>query len=202
MIGRPSILLFDLGGVLVENTGFDELRRLRPGALSNADVRARWLASPSLRAFERGQISAGLFAEQFVKEWQLRIPPAAFLVEFERWPKGLFPGAEGLLHRLQSQYRVACLTNTNELHWSRRRELGLLFDHVFLSHELGLVKPDAEIFEYVIQHLEVEPHRIAFFDDSLQNVEVAARIGIQAHHVVGLCELGTALSRLGLRSEP
>ena len=195
---RPDVLLFDLGGVLIENAGLDELRRICPDSLDESEIRARWLASPSVRAFELGHITPGDFASRFVAEWNLRLPAEAFIAEFEHWPRSLFPGAEDLLLRLRSRQRVGCLSNSNALHWASRQGLRLLFDHVFLSHELGLIKPDPGIFRCAIERLGVAPDRIAFFDDSLPNVEAAAAAGIQAHHVVGLVELERTLTRLGL----
>ncbi len=195
---RPSVLLFDIGGVLVENAGFEELRRMCPEISGDPELRLRWLGSPSVMAFERGRISPTEFAKQFVDEWRLPLSPDAFLGEFESWPRGLFPGAADLLDALRPHYRLACLTNSNEVHWAARPGLRALFHEIFSSHELGLVKPEPEVFQHVLEHLSVEPDRVAFFDDSPPNVEAAAAAGMRAHQVVGLGELRGALERLGL----
>jgi putative hydrolase of the HAD superfamily len=70
----------------------------------------------------------------------------------------------------------------------------------YFSDELGLVKPDREIFEHVIRDLGVPPSRIAFFDDTAINVEVARDAGMAAYEVDGIVELEARLHQLGLLS--
>jgi putative hydrolase of the HAD superfamily len=191
-------MLLDVGGVLVENAGFAELRSLLPEAPADPELRLRWLESASVRAFELGRIAPTEFAKRFVDEWRIALSPDAFLEEFSRWPRGLFPGASDLLDALRARYRVACLTNSNQVHWDARPELRTLFHEVFSSHELGLIKPEPEIFRYVLERLSIAPARVAFFDDSAPNVEAAAAAGMRAHQVVGLEQLRSALARLDL----
>lgn len=190
------VLLFDLGGVLVDFAGFSELGALCP--LGESEIRARWLDSPAVRAFERGALTPQEFARRFVAEWHLALAPEHLLAEFIRWNRGLYPGAERLLRRLRASHRVACLSNSNESHWAAWPELPGLFDDAFLSHQLSAVKPDAEIFERAIERLGVDPAAILYFDDSAPNVEAARRAGMAAHQVAGLAALERRLAALGL----
>lgn len=192
---RP-VLLFDLGGVLVDFAGFSELAALCP--LPEDEIRGRWLESPAVRAFERGALAAPEFARRFVAEWDLALEPERLLAEFIRWNRGFYPGAERLLRRLRPRHRLACLSNSNESHWAARPELPPLFDDVFPSHHLGLVKPDREIFERVIARLDVDATAIHFFDDSAVNVLAARRAGMAAHQVAGIPALEARLAELGL----
>jgi HAD superfamily hydrolase (TIGR01509 family) len=73
-----------------------------------------------------------------------------------------------------------------------------LFDHRFLSHELGLVKPDREIFEHVLARLGCPADRVLFLDDNLINVEGARAAGLHAERARGLAEVRSALARHGL----
>ena len=71
---------------------------------------------------------------------------------FRWWPESLFDGAVELVNTVRARVPVRCLSNTNAVHWVQlRRSWGLdrLFDVVFLSDELGLLKPEREIFERV-----------------------------------------------------
>ena len=182
---RPDILLFDLGGVLVENVIFDELPKLLPISIEDDELRSRWLFSPSDQAFERGQIAPDEFALGFAKEWELEISPDEFLEHFASWPRGPFPGALELIDRVMSNYRVALLTNCNAIHWDRMAAFRDRAHACFSSHLLGLVKPDSLIFERVADELKDNPEAICFFDDSLQNVEAARRIGMRAYQARG-----------------
>lgn len=51
-------------------------------------------------------------------------------------------------------------------------------DKIFVSYELGLLKPDAEIYKQVLRLLKAKPEEVVFIDDKLKNVEAAKSIGI------------------------
>ena len=57
-----------------------------------------------------------------------------------------------------------------------------IFDHIFISAELGLAKPDPKIFRYVLDTLKQDPEEIVFIDDFLENVDGAREAGIHAIH--------------------
>ena len=59
------------------------------------------------------------------------------------------------------------------------------FDELFLSYEMHVNKPDAEIYNKMIEKLKVEPNQIYFFDDIKSNVESAKELGINAYLVTG-----------------
>ncbi len=177
-----KVLLFDLGGVLVENNGSAELTAMLPFPIEAEQLWHRWLASPAVRQFERGEISPEAFASAFVDEWRIKLEPSAFIAAFATWPKRVFAGAEDLLRRLKGQHHLACLSNTNAIHWKRFPALHALFDSCFLSHEMGFVKPDRGAFEYALARLDARPEDVYFFDDLLLNVNAAREIGINAFH--------------------
>jgi len=53
------------------------------------------------------------------------------------------------------------------------------FDHLFLSAEFRMAKPDAEIYEYVMRQMGKTPEEIFFIDDKTENLEAASQIGWQ-----------------------
>jgi putative hydrolase of the HAD superfamily len=80
-------------------------------------------------------------------------------------------------------FRTAILSNLPRvLGEELRRTPGFLehFDHVTFSYELGVVKPQSEIYVDAIRGLEVEPSQALFLDDKAENVEGARAIGLQA----------------------
>lgn len=195
---RFATLLFDLGGVLVENTHLDDLPSLVPDHLPRNDLHGLWLSSPAVRQFERGQIDAVTFSTQLVSEWNLTLTPSAFLERVAAWPKGFYPGAADLLTALRRRHQVAYLSNSNALHWAGFSTILGYADRAFSSHICGLVKPDPDVFEFVISELDVEPSAICFFDDSPSNVQAARRAGMEAHLTKGFGELTSRLGTLGL----
>ena len=190
---RPSLLMFDLGGVLIQSTVFEHLNRLLPMSAQTMDIKERWLSSPSVRQFERGEISSNDFAEGFVAEWGLELTPQAFLKEFSSWPRNFFPGARETVHELRKSYRVGCLSNSNPLHWSKFDDLEDMFDISVFSHLIGAIKPDREIFALAVSECDVDPQDVYFFDDCAANVRSAQSLGMNAFQVDGFNSLKRVL---------
>jgi glucose-1-phosphatase len=194
---HPTVLLFDLGGVLVENVGFERLNALLPRPMPVEELKTRWLASTAVRSFEVGSCSASVFAGELVAEWQLSLSPEAFLDAFASWPKGLYPGAAELLSQLRGRFTLACLSNSNAVHWQRFGGFREYFQISLSSHVLGQVKPDAACFTRALQECNVNASAVAFFDDSLTNVAAARALGMRAFHVNGLVEVQRTLAAEG-----
>lgn len=205
MVGRVvgsrfEYVLFDLGGVIVELGGVGSMMDLA-GIGSDDEVWRRWLSCPWVRKFERGWCSIDEFAAGMVDEWALPVEPDEFLALFSAWPRGVFDGAEELVNAVRERVSVGCLSNTNEVHWNDQRDrwgLGAMFDVHFLSHELGLVKPDRELFEHVTGALEVAPDQVLFLDDNTINVDGARAAGLVASHVRGVDQARAALASHGV----
>jgi putative hydrolase of the HAD superfamily len=194
----PSLLLFDLGGVLIESSVFEHLNRLLPKPLESSALKERWLHSPAVQQFERGGSPADEFADSFIAEWGLRLTPRTFLKEFAAWPRQFFPGARKTIRYLRANYRVGCLSNSNPLHWQRFGEFEDDFDITLFSHLLGAIKPDPEIFVLALSKCDVEPSEVYFFDDCSANVHSAQNLGIMAFHVDGFESLQNVLNVQGL----
>src|SRR5512145_145269 len=191
------VILFDLGGVLVEVEGVAALQRMLGRPLSQEEVWQRWLtASVWVSTFESGQCTPEAFAAGVVTEWGLPVTAEAFLDDFRQWPKQLFPGVRDMLVLLAQRCTLACLSNTNTLHWPHVRDtLGLsgLLHRYYLSHEIGHLKPARAAFEHVLADLGCAPSRVVFLDDNQLNVDAAQAVGIQAHRTAGITEVKTAL---------
>lgn len=192
------VILFDLGGVLIDNAGEEGLRAILPYDLDREQIWARWLASTAVRQFECGRISPEQFAALFIEEWRLELGPADFLEAFAAWPQGLFEGAENLVRELRVHHRVGCLTNNNAVHWAKFPQLQELFDLKFASHLTGFIKPDRAAFEHVLLELDVAANEVYFFDDLRQNIAAARAVGINAVHVKEFPDIESALRAEGL----
>jgi putative hydrolase of the HAD superfamily len=94
------------------------------------------------------------------------------------------PGTLGVLHALAAGgTRLALLSNAGAdfAGWLRHGSFSPLFDHVFVSGELQLVKPDAAIYEHVIAELGIEASDFLFVDNKSENVEGARAVGGDGH---------------------
>lgn len=190
MADPVDLVLFDLGGVLIEVAGVRAMLELT-GIASEEELWRRWLTCRWVRRFESGRCSEADFAAGVVADWQLELSPAAFLAAFQDWPTGPLPGAAELVAQTRASVATGCFSNTNALHWHDHIAawpLAGLFDHRFLSFELGLLKPDTAAFAQVAELLEVPAERVLFLDDNAVNVAGAAAAGFQAARAAGVHE--------------
>ena len=190
-----DVLLFDLGGVLIDFRGFEALNRVFENRYDASQIRSRWLACTAVTDFECGRIAPAVFAERFVAQWELDWSPAHFLETFASWVTPLTDEATALLAGVRGDFHLACLSNCNEVHWAEIGASRGHFDSAFLSFEMGVAKPDSRIFEQAVAALGVPPDRIRFFDDTEENLHAARALGIRGELVRGLDDLATRLSR-------
>jgi FMN phosphatase YigB (HAD superfamily) len=197
---RTDLVLFDLGGVLIQPGGVASMRTLA-GIDNDEALWARWLGCRWVQRFEAGLCSPEEFADGMVADWNLPLEPAAFLTEFGGWPEPPFEGALELVDAVQATVPAGFLSNMNSFQWAANYEaipLTQAFAYRFLSFELGLVKPDAGVFEAVADRLPVPRRRVLFLDDNLVNVKAAQAAGFNACHVRGIGAAREALVTAGV----
>ena len=194
----PDAILFDLGGVLMNFGGLQRLAELS-GEADGPALRSKWVGSKWVQAFERGKCDAEAFGEGVVSDWGLDLTPAEFVDDFVRWSAGPFAGSVELVRSLHGTIRMGCLSNTNPAHWQQHLDRwGIVgyFDWTFVSHELGMMKPDPELFQHVIRTIGTTADRLLFFDDCNDHVLAARKLGIRAELTRGVSEVQDALVSL------
>ena len=92
-----------------------------------------------------------------------------------------------LLPRIAENYELYALTNTNRIHadFFKREYCSELsnFNHLFISNEIGLRKPEPESFEFVCEYIDLQPSQVLFLDDTRMHVLAAQTLGILAQWV-------------------
>ncbi|PSN11985.1 hypothetical protein C7271_24015 [filamentous cyanobacterium CCP5] len=118
--------------------------------------------------------------------------------EFLEMVQEPMPECEAMLAELKPRYHLSLLSNTNPAHMGKLRRHGFFdyFEVLFLSYEIGQMKPNPAIFQHIIDTLEVVPAQIAFFDDGRSNVEAAQDSGMIAFQVSSPLEIKTAIAQL------
>ena len=195
-----ELILFDVGGVLIELTGVPVLLEWTKGRMDEDELWQRWLTSPAVRRYETGRCGSEDFSRDIVAELEIPVTPHEFLAEFATWPKGPYPEASELLDVLSGHYKLATLCNTNEIYWRKFQESGLLvhFQQHFASHQIGVLKPDKEAFQHVCHATGTSPDCILFLDDNQLNVDGARSAGLQAYRIEGAVAARNQLEELGL----
>jgi len=195
-----KLILFDLGGVLVELAGGDRMLELTRPAMSKDELWSRWFSSSAVTEFETGRSSPDEFAVNIIDEFQLMVSPSDLLEEIEQWVPRAWRGAADLLKELSESFVLATLSNTNILHWNRiRDQMGIVkhFKFTFASCDTGVMKPDPAAYRNVVQATGYQPENILFLDDFDHNVSGALAVGMQAHRVNGVEGVRKKLSDIG-----
>ena len=198
-------LLFDLGNVVFE-IDFDRAfaRWAQYASCDAAVLRERFSHDAAYRRHEIGAIGHAEYFDSLRVSLQIDIPNAQFLDGWNAIFLDEVPGISMALAQAAARAPVYAFSNSNPAHeacWSDR--YGGTFAHfrkIFVSSTIGLRKPDAEAFQFVVKEIGVPAERIIFFDDSLANVEGARACGLQAVHVTSHADVAGTLAALGLRS--
>jgi HAD superfamily hydrolase (TIGR01509 family) len=189
-MSRIDWILFDLGGVLLEVHQpriFNHLQRLTDVPASVIEERLK------SAAFFRDDFMVKEFSPteitRHVNEILGQVLTTADVVDALNAELGAeISTTASLLPDLQRKAHVGCLSNTNSIHWDRLLQSYPFmdkFDRRFASQLLGCAKPGREIYEKVAGHLNAQPRQILFFDDKIENVETAKRLGWHARLYVG-----------------
>lgn len=137
--------------------------------------------------FEKGQISQ----ENFILGFQKHIPNATIDEILFAWNAVLLDFPEYRLEFLQmlsKKYRLFLLSNTDAIHIATfEQKSGIsfysdfynCFEKVYFSFEVGMRKPEAKIYNLLINKHELSPKRTLFVDDKKENTDAAALLGFQ-----------------------
>jgi len=199
-------VLFDFGGVLTTPvwdsfSAFCRTEGLDPDAIKDL-FRGDPEALRELRGLETGELSEADFEATFGKRLGLSNPDG--LID------SMFAGMKPLEPMVDAVRRVRAgglLTGLVSNSWSTahydRDLLAELFDAVVISAEVGLHKPQPEIYRLAAERLEVEPSDCIFVDDLKENCEGAEAIGMTAIRHRGVHETIARLTELtGVELEP
>ncbi len=107
-----------------------------------------------------------------------------------------------LVEGLSRHYRLVLLSNVDRDYWRVVRGMHPELDHfeaLLVSADLGMAKPDPEIFRHVCQLTGTEPQQCLFIDDTAQNVDAARALGFHGHVFRSVPELRAALRQSGAR---
>ncbi|WP_428240663.1 HAD family hydrolase [Gynuella sp.] len=193
---KITTLLIDLGGVLVDLRWRENVSALLQRDVPFEQLHQAWISSKAAKAFETGQSDFNQFISHFQQEFSITKNEQEIQKDFMQMLAGPKAGAKEILTELKKHYRLAVLSNTNPPHISEVREnYGLLehFDDIFLSFEMGCMKPDPEIYLRALEHMAVEPGEVCFFDDGLINVEAAKSLGMHSFQVFSPEEIQQSL---------
>ncbi|MBI2215231.1 MAG: HAD family phosphatase [Acidobacteria bacterium] len=192
--------LFDLGNTVVKLAYERVLHRLSSDASASREELMRIMeGGGGYRDLERGNVSFGEFYQFLRDRAGYRGSLASLREIWTDFFDGPVEGIEDLLERIRLDYRVAFLSNSNEIHAEYiPRHYASLFrreDRFIFSHLHRCAKPDRLIFERALQILGALPNRVVFVDDLVENVTTARDVGMLAYQFHGTRQLAEELER-------
>ncbi|UCE05908.1 MAG: HAD family phosphatase [bacterium] len=194
--------IFDLGQVLVKVDlesfiyQFANEFKIEPIALQNSQNDSAHLD------FQIGKINGETFHQITYKRFNHFVPLDRFKEIWTSMLVGEVDGTADLVNKLhEKRYALSLLSNTDPWHFEYcERNLPVLqkFDRKFLSYELKMKKPDAEIFLAIVKALGTKAEHCLFIDDSEKNVASAKRLNFQTIHFQNARQLRQELEELGI----
>lgn len=160
-------------------------------------IKSRFSFDRPYQLHERGEIEAPEYFASLRKSLGLDLTDEEFVEGWNSVYVGEVPGIAALLADASGKWPIYAFTNSNSTHqreWSKRfKDVLSHFRKVFVSSEIGKRKPEREAFEIVSREIGVTPERILLFDDTLENITGARRMGMQAVHVASTRDIEACL---------
>ena len=201
LFANTRAVIFDFGGVICD-ADTNRLHSFLKTSLHISDPEAK-------SAFE-ALLHTDLEISEFWKEYALRqgwILPYDFVERLVKVILGCVyevPGTLPLIDDLRAAgLQVGILSNVTEEVADLIAKLGYYdgYDPLILSYQVDMKKPDPQIFEYLLKELSLPPEEVLFIDDRIENVQAAAKFGIETIHFRTGPDLKRKCQKLGLIPE-
>ena len=186
-------IIFDLGGVIM-NIDFKKTEEAFHllGLENFSDHISQFHITDFFEKYETGMLSDEDFVKGLRELSGKDIPGEKIVAAWNALLLDFPPRRIELLKKLRTQYRTFLLSNTNSIHHDEfqarlKREQGVyledLFEKTYYSHTANLRKPEAAIFELVLNENKLVPSETLFVDDTASNFPQAEALGIQVYHL-------------------
>ena len=199
-------IFFDIGGVLIDI----HPERTYQYLSDSADVEAN-MVKESFPWDDHDQYERGIMNnEDWFIAYKDALPQPCCLKRSDFWNAWkLLLGEEkntvNILEALNKQYSIWLLSNTNPKHIQDEIEKRYLFPSLVngavYSFDVGVRKPEKEIYEIAMQRANANPQECLFIDDLLENIQAAKQIGIEGIHFISSEQLKQELVHLGIINE-
>ncbi|MEX0996853.1 MAG: HAD family phosphatase [Flavobacteriaceae bacterium] len=180
-------LLFDFGDVFLNLDKEATSRELKKLGANQFTPEMQLLNNQ----YEKGEITS----ETFVNGYQKWFPKVSKQQLIDAWNAILLDFPEHRILFLEQlaaskEYQLLLLSNTNEIHinWVKEnihyfKRFKNCFEKFYLSHEINLRKPDASIYEFVLEDNQLKPENVLFIDDTKANTDAAKALGFNVWNI-------------------
>lgn len=195
-------IVFDLGGVIMNlNVPQTIIEFSRLGITNIVNNTGHHYTDAIFYDFEIGKVSENEFVEKL--SCMTNSKPS-YLQVIEAWNAMILDMPReriNILLDLKKNYKIYLLSNTNSTHQQKfisevneanNFSFNDLFEKAYYSHEIGMRKPNEDVFKFLLKDSNLKPEETLFIDDSIENINAAEKLGIQTYHI----QEGNSLERL------
>lgn len=191
-MGKIKNVVFDLGGVIIDINRDEAVRRLIEIGVKDAEVlidpyEQKWI----FQDLETGKIGVEEFCRLLGEHIGKEIPFEDIKYAWLGFVGGVSQYKLDYILKLRESYQVYMLSNTNPIiqyEWAQTnqftsagRPLNDYFDKIYTSFEIGVTKPDREIFDYMIRDSGMVPEETLFVDDGERNIVIGKELGFHTY---------------------
>ncbi len=182
-MAQIKAIVFDVGGVLTSwsrEATYEDLKDEL--GFNDKSVDEFW--KNYVHPYGRGEVTETELWERASRELGIRqVSPKENLIgrTFVKTTKPYKEILEYACKLKERGFKIAILSNTNEVHTKYVEQIGAFkpFDYIFLSHEVGIRKPDPKIYKHLLEKLDAQPKVVLFIDDTPENIETAKKLGMR-----------------------
>lgn len=178
-----KVIIFDLGKIFLDYS-FDTIFQswAKTTGIPATHLKEQYRIDTEFFLYETGKITIEQYYHHLCDLLTMDISYYEFVEGWNSMLIGLYPGSTELLDKIPQRISKVLLSNTNEAHTillrKRYKSFFDRFESVFFSNEIGLRKPNAESFQFVLDRYAVDPAEVLYFDDMDENIESAKRMKI------------------------
>lgn len=184
-------IIFDLGGVII-NLDYNRTAQafIDLGLGNFNEIYSKAKQTDLFDNFEKGFLSPEAFRTELRQYLPVEITNEQIEAAWNAMLLDIPPHRVDFLLQAAKKYRIFLLSNTNAIHvkaFTRMAEevygkngFEGVFERHYYSCQMGMRKPDAEIFEKVLSENNLDRTQTLFIDDSNQHIEGALRVGLHA----------------------
>jgi len=208
MTSSIKLFIFDMGGVVVQNSsiagtiaahlGISKRAFLRGTSSDYEDTHASSYNLSDIYAITQGKINSERFWGNFTQRTGIAVSGDPW---YDLFDPAFDKKIAAIIARLKTNgYRVVCGTNTIEAHYRKHEERGdySIFDTVYASHLMGIMKPDMAFWRFILSKENIQPSEAFFVDDSEENTNAAKKLGLTTHLFTNVEGLANSLKTYGV----
>lgn len=184
-----KVVIFDWGGIVESHeNNLEDLIKVKKRTIKkfNPSLDEQEILKGWTNYTPRGHKAGAVNDPEEIKKWldsieknlNIIVPHEEFIKAYEEEGTKVkyYKEVVDFAHSLKGKCEIAILSNLLPIDKKRINDQYDLskFDHVYLSFELGLRKPDPQIYEYVLNDLQVQAENILFIDDDSENIKEAS----------------------------